>query len=177
MPEELFDIVDENNKPLGFIKPRSQVHKDGDWHRGIQVFVINREGEFLVHLRSPNKDTDPNKWSLTFGGHVSAGGNYDETAVRELEEEVGIKTGIDDLKKGPLRKFASGTDREFEQAYLYHFNGTLGELDFKDNEVVEVKWMRPEDILQELKSHPEQWSASSMGHDEILKDYKKFIQP
>ena len=34
---EFFDIVDENGNELGFKKERSEVHRDGDWHKGVHI--------------------------------------------------------------------------------------------------------------------------------------------
>ena len=94
MQEELLEIMDENNQPLGFSKLRSQVHKDGDWHRVVHIYVTNNVGEFLVHLRSPNKDLNPGKWDTRFGGHVKAGSDYDDSAITELFEEIGLRVKV-----------------------------------------------------------------------------------
>ena len=88
---ELFDLYDENNKPLGITKERSLVHKDGDWHRTAHIYIINKQGQFLVHLRSAQIDFCANCWDACFGGHVASGLNYEQTAVQELEEESVLK--------------------------------------------------------------------------------------
>jgi hypothetical protein len=31
--DEYLDVVDENNHLTGQTKPKSEVHRDGDWHR------------------------------------------------------------------------------------------------------------------------------------------------
>jgi hypothetical protein len=41
MPEEQFDIYDQNNQPLNIVKPRSEVHTEGDWHRTIHIWILN----------------------------------------------------------------------------------------------------------------------------------------
>ena len=39
-PDELFDVVDAGGNLTGIVKRRGDVHRDGDWHRAIHVWVI-----------------------------------------------------------------------------------------------------------------------------------------
>src|SRR5215218_4884038 len=38
-PGELFDVVTSGGEPTGIVKPRWQVHRDGDWHRSIHLWI------------------------------------------------------------------------------------------------------------------------------------------
>ena len=81
-------------KPTGKIKERGQVHKDGDWHRSVHVWVAqkdttNNNVRVLMQRRSPFKDTHPNQLDVSCAGHVNAGDDILETTMRELEEELG----------------------------------------------------------------------------------------
>lgn len=158
MTAELFDIVDENNKPLNITKERFLVHKDGDWHNGVHIYVLNDNDEFLVHLRSPHKDLQPNCWDTRFGGHVEAGDTIENTAVKELQEEIGIKVKFEELKKGEVYKWDGKTNREFNHAYYYKFRkGDV--IKFNDSEVVEVKWMSVEAIIKSIENNPNEWAS------------------
>ena len=42
-PNELFDVVHADGSPTGRSKPRWQVHRDGDWHRSIHVWICGIE--------------------------------------------------------------------------------------------------------------------------------------
>ena len=55
---EYFDVLDENGNKTGKLKLRNEVHRDGDWHRGVHVWIINSFGELLLQRRSPNKEND-----------------------------------------------------------------------------------------------------------------------
>jgi len=172
MKSELFDIVDENNKPLEIIKERSLAHRDGDWHRSVHIYVLNDKDEFLVHLRASFKDLRPNCWDTRFGGHVLAGDTVGHTAVKELEEEAGIKIEIKDLLKGVTYKWDGKTNREFNTVYFYKFKkGDV--VKFNDNEVVEVKWMSFEEILKLLMNNPEKWATRASTVQKIYKYWKK----
>ena len=43
----------------GKSKPRGQVHRDGDWHSSIHVWVVDAKGRFLLQQRGADKDTNP----------------------------------------------------------------------------------------------------------------------
>jgi hypothetical protein len=40
-------------------KPRQAVHRDGDWHRAVHIWLINSKGELVLQKRSKFKDTFP----------------------------------------------------------------------------------------------------------------------
>src|SRR5690242_15381466 len=92
-PAELFDVVRYDGTPTGVVKPRAAVHRDGDWHRAVHVWVtgLGPAGEpfLLAQRRSTAKDTWPGRLDATVGGHYRAGEGLAE-ALRETEEEIGV---------------------------------------------------------------------------------------
>jgi isopentenyldiphosphate isomerase len=99
-PDELFDVVTYDGRPTGVTKRRADVHRDGDWHRAIHVWItgIDDAGPFLTfQRRSMGKDTHPGKFDATVGGHLGAGESVAE-ALREIEEEIGISVLLADLR-------------------------------------------------------------------------------
>ncbi|QDU81801.1 putative Nudix hydrolase YfcD [Polystyrenella longa] len=113
MTEEIFDIVNERDEVIGQA-PRSQVHAEKLLHRAVHVFVFNSQGEMLLQKRTATKDEYPNCYTSSASGHVSAGETYDETAPRELEEELGITGNLQRLKK-----IAGTPENAYEHAVLY----------------------------------------------------------
>src|ERR1035441_5886120 len=89
MAEEIFDVVNERDEVMDR-KPRSEVHARGLLHRAIHVLVFNARGEVFLQKRSMKKDRQPGVWDSSSSGHVDSGETYDETAVRELREEIGL---------------------------------------------------------------------------------------
>lgn len=98
--DELFDIVDENDQPVGTM-PRREVHRLKQRHRAVHLLVVNREGKIFLHKRSLKKDLFPGVWDSSAAGHVGSGEDYDSTAVRELEEELGVRLPTDVLQRKP----------------------------------------------------------------------------
>lgn len=86
---EYLDILDENGKLTGIKKDRNTVHKDGDWHKVVQIFVVNNNN-IMLQQRSLLKKSDPGKWCASASGHISAGENSIDTAKKEFREELGI---------------------------------------------------------------------------------------
>src|SRR4051812_18180622 len=100
MAEEIFDVVDEDDRVIGQA-PRSEVHARGLLHRAASVFVFNRDGQLLLQKRSATKDEFPGCWTSSASGHLSAGESYDESAPREMREEIGIDAPLEFLHKFP----------------------------------------------------------------------------
>lgn len=61
------------------------------WHRATYVFVFTSDEKLLVQRRTMIKDYCPGYLDPAPGGVIGAGESYAENAVRELEEEMGIR--------------------------------------------------------------------------------------
>ncbi len=105
---ERFPVVDRNDRILGFAS-RSQVHGNNLLHRAVHILIFNEAGEVYLQQRSRWKDRHSLKWDSSAAGHVAAGESYDETARRELKEELGVSVPLQKLSKLPA---AQRTDRE-----------------------------------------------------------------
>ena len=58
MQEEIFEVVDENNKVIGREK-RSAVHEKGMGHRAVYVLLFNSKNELLLQKRTVSKKVAP----------------------------------------------------------------------------------------------------------------------
>jgi isopentenyldiphosphate isomerase len=125
-PDELFDVVTQDGEPTGITKRRADVHRDGDWHRAVHVWVYGDDdaGPFLLmNQRGRHKDTWPLALDATVGGHLGAGETV-EDAYREIEEEIGITAPSDALYFIGRRARASDghyqgvIDREIQEIFL-----------------------------------------------------------
>ncbi|WP_434772623.1 NUDIX hydrolase [Pseudomonas entomophila] len=81
--------VDEHDQPLGSL-PRAELRARGLIGRCTFVLLFNRAGELCVHRRTLSKAIYPGYWDVAAGGMVAAGESYDESAARELREELGV---------------------------------------------------------------------------------------
>ena len=85
-------IVDRKNRIIGTVTRRI-MRQQRLIHRASYILVFNGKGELFVQKRAATKDIYPSYWDLAAGGVVLAGESYEESARRELAEELGIKGG------------------------------------------------------------------------------------
>ena len=98
MVEEQIDIVDKNNKVTSKTTTIKEAHAKGHLHRSAHIWIYNSKGEILLQHRAKTKHLYPDMWDISAAGHVSAGEEPIVSAVRELEEELGIKVKKEDLE-------------------------------------------------------------------------------
>jgi len=131
-PDEPFDVVTTLGEPTGQAKPRWQIHRDGDWHRSIHLWIcgIERGTPFLdVQRRGLEKDTWPGRLDATVAGHLRAGEDV-EAALREVDEEVGLTITMGDLIHAGTHVSISDIpgsrlDREFQEVLLARLDQPL----------------------------------------------------
>ncbi|KAI3687264.1 hypothetical protein L1987_80958 [Smallanthus sonchifolius] len=66
------------------------VHRDGDYHRAVHVWIFAESTQQLLQKRADCKDSWPGLWDISSAGHISAGDSSLVTARRELQEELGL---------------------------------------------------------------------------------------
>lgn len=174
MKEEFIDVLDENGIITGDIVTRSQVHKEGLWHRAIIVAIVNEKNQVLLQKRAGNKDKNPNMWDISVAGHISAGQDSLSAAAREINEEVcvmlGYKTEIRDFrymysfrKEEIIRE--DYIERQFYDLFILREFGLDDKtIHFQKEEVQAVKFVDLTEIQQmeennEIVKRPEVYSV------------------
>jgi isopentenyldiphosphate isomerase len=146
--DELLDVVDAADQVVG-VATRAQMRAARLRHRCVAVVVRRSDGRILVHRRRDDKDVWPGRWDLAVGGVVGHGESYDDAAVRELGEEVGIA--------GAAPRFVRHATYEdadvLEQAHLYEVAWD-GPVRFVDGEVVEARWMTRDEVVALVATAP-----------------------
>lgn len=88
--DEIITIVDEQNNVVETAR-RGDMRRNRLIHRACYVLVFNPLGELFVQHRTTTKDIYPGYYDVAPGGVVLAGESYEESARREIEEEMGIR--------------------------------------------------------------------------------------
>lgn len=88
--DEMVVIVDGENRVVG-AAPRAEMRRRRLPHRSTYILVFNSHGELFIQKRSLTKDIFPGYLDPAAGGVVLQGESYEQGAVRELEEELGIR--------------------------------------------------------------------------------------
>jgi 16S rRNA (adenine1518-N6/adenine1519-N6)-dimethyltransferase len=149
--EEQFQVVDGKDVAVG-AAPRTQVHANNLLHRAVHILIFNPKGEVFLQLRSRWKDRHPMMWDSSAAGHVSVGETYDQTAGRELEEELGIATPLEKVAKLPA---SERTGFEFICLYRGMYDG---EMNLNRAEIEAGRYF-PADLVDAwMKSRPNEFA-------------------
>ncbi|MEU1214216.1 NUDIX domain-containing protein [Streptomyces sp. NPDC005790] len=113
--DEILDIVDENDEVVGQA-PRGEATTRGLRHRCVFVEARDATGRLFVHRRTATKLVFPSHHDMFVGGVVGAGESYDEAALREAEEELGV-SGLP--RPTPLFKYLYESPGHSWWSYVY----------------------------------------------------------
>jgi 16S rRNA (adenine1518-N6/adenine1519-N6)-dimethyltransferase len=161
---ELFDVVDEEDKVVRQ-EVRDVVHRQDLLHRAIHVFVFNKRKELFLQKRSRLKDKHPGVWDSSAAGHLNAGEGYQETAVRELEEELGVVS--DELQEIASIKPSANTGWEHIRLYLARHDGSMR---FPCSEIEAGQWFSIDQIRGWVNARPGDFAS---GFIECWKIFEK----
>ena len=160
---EQFPVVDENDR-IRCYASRSEVHGNNLRHRAVHIFIFNQVGEAYLQQRSRSKDKHPLKWDSSAAGHVTGEESYDETARRELKEELGIAVPLERISKLTA---SPCTDHEF--IWLYR-GVACGDLAPDKSEIRTGVFFPPAMIDSWISARPEDFAP---GFLECWKTYRQ----
>lgn len=167
---EMLDILNEDGSPTGKIVSKKEAHEKGLWHRASHIWFINSKGEILLQRRSKNKDSHPDVYDVSAAGHLSAGDTPMQGALREIEEELGIKLQEKDLIKigevsnESIQHNGDYINKEYNDIYVVNKDIPISDFIVQESEVDHVKYIPIEEFkkwVQEKKKdlllHPKEF--------------------
>lgn len=139
--KEKWDIYDKYMKKTGKTCIRGEYKlKENEYHLVVHIWIITKQGKILLTQRAETKQTDPLKWECT-GGSVLKDEEPIDAALRETEEEIGIKLKKEELKL--IKK--ERRDKNFQDFlfayYVIKDEGIINKIKFTDGEVKDKKWV------------------------------------
>lgn len=155
---EYFDLYSAAGIPLGLSKARTEVHRAGDWHRSIALWIVRSSGAVVLQRRSAVKDTWPGKLTASVSGHYAAGETLADV-LREAREELGRPVTAAELLS--LGTWACETrpepliiDRELVDVFLWPIDLALTAFRPDPSEVSALVEMQAHDLLR-LSTQPD----------------------
>ena len=109
--------------------------------------------QVLLQKRAATKRFNPNKWGLC-AGHVDSGESIDDTALREVEEEIGLKLSLNDLhilEKMEVKKSESNS----HLTRIYYVVCNKENFKVQTEELSEVKWFNIDDVIEMINNKDE----------------------
>lgn len=134
---ELFYWVDKQDNELGSITRQEAHFGTKKIHRAVDILLVNDNHQILMQKRSEYKDTNPGYWTISASGHVTYGQSYEEAAIRETKEELGISPKNPTFVKEVF--FESDSEREIIKVYKADYQGEKIIAD--EDEVEETRWI------------------------------------
>ena len=162
MPEML-DIVDENGIPTGRSVPRTVAHAEGLRHRTSHVWIVRRKAgrvQVLLQMRCAAKDSYPGCYDISSAGHIPAGAEFVGSALRELQEELGVTAAPADLHECGLRRFRFEAefhgkpfkDNQVSKVFCLWLDREAEDFAVQKSEIDYVKWFDLEEAMQAVRT-------------------------
>ena len=126
---------------------------------GVSAIIRNSKGEILLGKRADNHVAYPGYWGLP-GGIVDFNESLRNTAVREVNEEMGVDIKITKQGKKVYEHFPDEHSKLHSVGLVFHAKIVSGIPKPKD-ETSEVKWFKPSEIRE---------MNLAFSHKRILKD-------
>ena len=149
---EYLDIVDENGIPIGETVERETAHAKGIRHRTAHLWLVRRKAgklQVLLQRRAKHKESFPDRYDTSSAGHIPAGSDYRESAIRELFEELGVHAKAEDLVYCGMRRVVYDGefrgkpfhDRQISKVFYLWFDADESAFNIDPGEVDSVLWM------------------------------------
>lgn len=136
-PDESVEEIAPDGMVLGLVS-RREMRARVLRHRSVFIAVVSHDGDLLVHRRADTKDVWPGCWDVCVGGVVSPGESWDDAAVRELAEELGVEGAV-------VTHLGNGAYEDGDVRLVGHIYEcrTDGPFRFADGEITEAHWVSP----------------------------------
>ena len=155
------ELVDDDGTAVGSTTVGEAHRLPGRLHRAFSVFLHDQDGRVLLQQRAATKTRFPLRWANTCCGHPMPGESLDAAAARRLVEEIGVE-GVELTEVGVYSYYAEDpiTGRvEYEYDHVL-----LGSLPAERNllpdpdEVADLRWVSPGDLLDSLAADPRSYA-------------------
>lgn len=167
---ELWDLYDQHRTPLNQTAKRGKlIH--GQYHIVASIFTINKHGEILITLRSPDKEKAPNLWETT-AGSVIAGETSKQAAMRELSEETSICLKEDAFIFLDTLEY----DHTFWDCYVVFHDVAIDTLQLQPGETVDAKWIsfsQLKELIAQNKFTPKNDKTIKLTFAQLVSECKK----
>ena len=143
---EYWDLYNKDKQKLNKTHLRGEKLNPNEYFLAVNVWIINDKNELLLTQRHPNKHW-PLKWECT-GGAVLAGEDSYLGALREVEEEIGLKLKT----KGKLIDTILLKDY-IKDIYVFNENVNIKETKLEKGAVVDIKWVTLNELNEMYKNN------------------------
>ncbi len=185
--QEMLAVFHEDGTPADTAVSRTKAHEKGILHGASHIYIYRfaADGsiEILLQRRSAGKDSFPNCLDTSSAGHVEAGMGFDDTARKELNEELGLVVSPNALRYAFTQRIHQVNDfhgklfddREINRVYLLEYDVDPATLHLQAEEVSTVVWMDSAEILQRLEAGDREFCLDKEEYRRVLSALEKLL--
>ncbi|MBN1644565.1 NUDIX domain-containing protein [Candidatus Woesearchaeota archaeon] len=129
-------------------------------HRAVHIFVFNTKGEILLQKRSSDKDEYPGYYEASVSGHVRKDESYEQAAIREIEEEIGIVVNLDELHERCKFEVLFGQEHMFIQLFVIF---TKKNPEINDGEIESMQWISKPALAKEIQKGKKRFTPECLA--------------
>lgn len=170
---EYFDVLTEYGDKTGMRESREEIHSDGSYHGSVHIWYVE-DDEVLLQKRSQNKDLCAGKWDAAATGHINAGENPLDAALRELREELKLEVCTDNLKLLFIQKthIEEGSFVSNEINFVYRLVARIGRDRFVPNkeEISKIAFVTTAQLREMFMQDETQLAFLSAEFERVIKD-------
>ncbi|SHK28490.1 Isopentenyldiphosphate isomerase [Maribacter aquivivus] len=154
--DELIDILDADGNMTKTTAMKSEAHKNGWFHQTVHIWFYTKDGSILMQQRGKEKDVYPLLWDVSVAGHIGAGEDIITSALREIQEEIGLTILPSELEKIGIFKSVKNhsevlKDYEFHHTFIAKLKSPFSTLQKQDSEVEALKLISLNEFSKVLK--------------------------
>lgn len=157
---EHFDVYDAEGRYLHKSVPRGTRLPEGEFFKIVHVWIERDDGKYLIQKRAKKDDPIPHQWAITSGLTIK-GETPKETAVREVEEEIGLS--LDPAELTFLSRILSDHNQYHTITHVYHTTKapSIDTLSLDKKEVLDVAYVSLETI-QDMVAKKTFWDYNAL---------------
>jgi isopentenyl-diphosphate Delta-isomerase len=175
MDIESFSIVNSKDEHMLVIFGKENLHKNGGYHRAVHILIEVFGGLFVLQKKAKGTE-NAGKWSSAVSGHVRYNESYEEAAMREMEEELGLKIEKKDLHRIAKIKPSADNGNEFVVVFSYLMDPEEEVLKPDPKEVDEIVMGKLDDFIEDVESHMDEYSPAFVGAFNVFLVLEKGIE-
>lgn len=177
---EKIDILDNQGKVTSQSKTRDLIHKDGDWHQSVHLYILDKNNRVLFQRRSKDKMLFASLYACPVGGHIKSGQDPFSTVLIESLEEINLEIKTENLtylgidRVGYHNSKVDLFENEFVHIYVLNLDAEIN-LNVKNAEVEGLFWFDFADFKKRVRSKDNEFMPCWIIYEKII-DYVESLR-